>query len=330
MKIKKTSKLINPNLLDCLTDDVTIKLIGSGSYLDVITLDPESLGLVSRFPVDTTAHNFYKSCIDDDCIYIPTKLGQILALDKFSSEILATIDLGMPIMSDLVQDDKNIYCICGVPLGRKREFMFNNFCVCICDKETGEKKIQTSYFEGLPIGLIKDENYIWIIGGEYLVQYSCGGKYLRKTHLESDFEYSPILGKDHIFCVSRDGLVKTLDKNTLELIASQKAQPCISNPFLVDKGLVWVTPSGICRVILEENYQWMGNNTGMLPYSILSPDKTKLFTFDNTGHVISFDINNKEATESIRIAEGILRNPVIVENHLLVTSATQLHQLEVK
>jgi len=330
MKVKKIIKLFNPNLLDCITDDVTVKLIGSGSHLDIITLDPESLGLVSRFPIDTTAHDFYASCIDDDCIYIPTKLGQILALDKFSSEILATINLGMPIMSDLIQDDKNIYCICGVPLGKKREFVFDNFCVCICDKETGEKKVQTSYFEGIPVGLVKDEDYIWVIGGENLLQYSCDGKYLKKIHLESDFEYPPLLGKEYIFCVSRDGLVKTINKNTLELITSQKAQPCISNPVLIDNDIAWVTPSGICHVILEKDYQWMGNNVGMLPYLILSPDKTRLFTFDNTGHVISFDLNNKDATESVRIAEGTLRNPIIVENNLLVASASQLHQLEVE
>ncbi|KKL73433.1 hypothetical protein LCGC14_2074990, partial [marine sediment metagenome] len=108
MKVNNTVQLLNPYLVDCLTDDVTIKLIGSSPHIDIITLDPESLGLISRFSIDAAAHDFYTSCIDDSCIYLPTKLGQILALDKFSSEILATINLSMPIMSDLVQDDQNI------------------------------------------------------------------------------------------------------------------------------------------------------------------------------------------------------------------------------
>lgn len=329
MKVTNTVQLPNPYLVDCLTDEVTIKLIGSGQHTDIITLDPESLGLVSRFSVDTTVHNFYASCIDDDCIYLPTKLGQILALDKFSNEILTTINLGMPIMSDLVQDDKNVYCICGVPLSKKWSMLFNNFCVCICDKETGEKKVQTSYFEGDPTTLIKNGDSLWTIGGEYLIQYSCSGEYLRKAHLGPGFEYL-LITEDHVVCVSSKGSVRALDKDKLELIALTQAQPCISNPCLIDEVLVWVTPSGICHVnFKEEVFRGIGANREMLTDSVLSPDKTQLFALDNVGSIVSFNLNN-HAMQSIRLTKETLRKPIIVENYLLVASATQLHQLKVE
>lgn len=328
MKVNNTIPLLNPHLVDCLTDGVTIKLIGSGSPTDIVTLDPESLGLVSRLSVETDAHNFYISCIDDDCVYLPTKLGQILALDKFSGEILATINLGMPIMSNIIQDNQNVYCICGVPLSRKRELVFINFCVCICDKETGKKKIQTSYFEGDPSALIKDDDSLWVVGGEYLIQYSSNGEYLRKTHLGPNFEY-PLITKDLIICVSTAGFVRSLDKKTLKLTNLIQAQSRISKPFLVNEVLVWVTPTGICHVNLKEGgFRNIETNKEMLSDSLLSSDETQLFTFDKSGSIISFDLNT-HAIQSIKLTNSTLRMPVIIEEHLLVTSATQLHQLKV-
>ncbi len=328
MKVKNTVPLPNPHLVDCLTDDVTIKLIGSGSNVDIITLDPESLGLVSRFAVETHVHDFYASCIDDDCVYLPTKLGQILALDKFSGEILTTINLGMPIMSNVVQDNQNIYCICGVPLSRKWEIVFINFCVCVCDKETGKKKIQTSYFEGNPSALLKSNDFLWVIGGEYLIQYSCNGEYLGKAHLGPGFEHL-LIAKDHIICVSTDGLVRTLDKKTLELTALTHALPCISKPFLIDEVLVWVTPSGICHVnFQEEGFRGVGANRDMLSDSLLSPDATQLFAFDKNGSIVSFDLDN-HAIQSIKLTKDTLRMPIMVEGNLLVASTTQLHQLRI-
>ncbi len=330
MKVNNTIPLPNPNLVGCLTDDTTVKLIGFSPHVDIITLDPESLGVVSRFLLDTAVHNFYASCIDNDCIYLPTKLGQILALDKFSNEILATINLGMPIMSDLAQDDQNVYCICGVPISRKWDMVLNNFCVCICDKETGAKKIQTSYFVGNPTALIKDVDSLWVIGGEYLVQYSCEGEYLRKAHLGQNFEFPPLIAEDHIVCVSTEGLVRALDKEKLELAALTQAQPCISKPFLIDEVLIWVTPSGICHVnFKEEVFRGIEANKEMLTDSVLAPDKTQLFAFDKTGSVHSFNLDN-HAIQSIKLTTETLRKPVIAEGYLLVASETQVHQLKVE
>ena len=331
MKVNSTIQLPNSHLAGSITDGITIKLIGSRPHADIITLDPESLRIVSRFSIDTVVHDFYSSCIDDDCVYLPTKLGQILALDKFSGDILATINLGMPIMSDLVQDDQSIYCVCGVPLNRKLETVFSNFCVCICDKETGEKKVQTSYFKGGPFALIKDDNSIWVIGGEYLIQYSCEGEYLKKAHLGPNFEYIPLVTKNHVVCVSTDGIVRALNRDKLELDTLTRAQPCISEPFLVDETLVWITPSGICHVnFKEKGFRSIEANRKLLTDSIISPDRTQLFAFDNAGSIISFDLNN-HAMRSIKLTkEPILRKPVIAENCLLVASATQLHQLKVK
>jgi len=328
MKVINTIQLPNPYMVDSLTDDVTVKLIGSGSHVDMITLDPESLGLVSRFSIETAVHDFYASCIDDDCVYLPTKFGQILALDKFSGEILATINLGMPIMSNIVQDDENVYCICGVPLSRKWEVIFTNFCVCICDKNTGNKKVQTSYFNGNPTSLLKDGDSLWVIGGEYLIQYSCDGEYLRKAHLGPNFEHT-LIAKDHVICVSTNGVVRALDKKKLELAALTNAQPCISKPFLIDEVLIWVTPSGICHVnFKEEVFRGIGANREMLSDSLLSPDKTQLFAFDKAGSIVSFNLDS-HAIQSIKLTQDTLRMPVIAEGNLLVMSTTQLHQLKV-
>lgn len=331
MKVNNTIPLPNDtHLIDCLTDDVTVKLIGSGKHVDLITLDPESLGIVSRSHIGTIAHNFYTSCIDDNCVYLPTKFGQILALDKFSGEILATINLGMPIMSDLSQDEENIYCICGVPLSRKWEFVFSKFCVCICDKETGKKKVQTNYFKGNPSALLKNGDFLWIVSGDHLLQYSSDGEYIKETLLGPDFDFPPIMTKKHIICVSSKGLVLALDQESLNLDISTQARPCISKPELVDEKLIWVTPSGICHADFKERvFQEIGTNNEMLPDALLSPDKSQLFAFDRSGMILSFNIDT-HAIQSIKLTKETLRKPVIAEDFLLVLSATQLHQLKVQ
>ena len=179
--------------------------------------------------------------------------------------------------------------------------------------------------------MVKKEDSIWGVGGEYLLQYSCDGEYLKKAHLGPNFEYPPLIASEHIVCVSTDGIVQALNKDNLKLATLTQAQPCISKPFLINEALVWITPSGICHVdFKEKGFRGIEANKKLLTDSVLSPDKSQLFAFDNAGSIVSFDLNN-HAIQSIRLTnETTLRKPVISEDYLLVVSATQLHQLKVE
>lgn len=325
MRVINTIQLPNPHLADLISDDTTIKLIGAKPHLDLLTLDPESLGLVSRFPIDTIVHDIYSSCIDDDCIYLPTKFGQILAVDKFSGDILATLDLGMPIMSDLRIDDKNIYCICGVPISRKLDVSFENFCVCICDKYSGNKSIQTNYFKGVPAALEVDGSNEWVLAEKNLVKYT-NGELSGQADLKAAFRYL-VTTNEHVICISSKGIVKTLHKDNLDSYSQTEAVSCIGKPHLVDDALVWVTPTGICRADYHDSQFYEINvSEGMLPDSIIS--QQCLFGFSKDGTIISFNLADK-STRSIKLTTEILRKPAIAEDYLLVASATQLHQLKV-
>jgi len=234
----------------------------------------------------------------------------------------------MQIMSHIIQDHQNVYCICGIPLARKWEIIYNNFCVCSCDKETGKKIVQTRYFHGYPSALCKNSDFICVIAGEYLIQYSSDGEYLRKAHLGANFEHL-LISSNETICISKNGDVRVLDKDKLGLIALIHALPCISKPLLINGIVVWITPSGFCRVTLEkETFQENKLNYEMIADSILPIGKAQLIALSKLGEVISLDLNNNTVA-NVKLGQN-LQFPVFADNYLLIASKTELHQLSRK
>jgi len=328
MKVKNTVPIPVTQLIDYVADDCSLSMLGlSKNHIDIISIDADTMGVVSRFPVETEINPHVKYCLDDSCLYIPTKLGQILALDKFSGEILATMNTSMPIMANLAIDDENIYCICGVPLSRPWKLITDNFCVCIFDKETGIKKVQTSYFSAMP-SFLTVSDHIWVTCGTYLLQYTKKGELRLQAHLGVPMEYPPLLASEQVIYVSMNGVVRAFNMEDLSPFAIIQAAPCDSDPVLTgDEEVLWFTKNGICRTNYKEReFKVVTSNKTSLYSTLLNE---KMFGCDKSGNLVQFDLETNE-TQSVKLGSESLSRPVQVDDYIFIASASHLHQIETR
>jgi hypothetical protein len=326
MKVKNTVP-IHPQLIGCVPDTYSLVVIGSSQHgTDILTIDPDTMGVMSKFPVESEMSDQSRICLDDDCLYFPTKLGQILALDKFSGEILITINPAMPILSSLYHDEHNVYCICGVPLSRKWKLVLDNFCLCVFDKETGTKKVQTNYFSGAPCFLTVDD-YLWIAAGTYLFKYTKEGELESKAHLGVPMDYAPIVTNEFVLLASADGIVRILNVSDLSFFTIMRSKPNLSGALITDNQLAWLSENGVCLINYQQQVsdEIKANNKMNSQTALIGHE---LFGCDTTGSLVVFDLETKEV-QSIKLSNEPLRSPVKVEKYLFVASNTQLHQIEV-
>ena len=328
MKIKNTVPIPVSQLINYASDDCSLSLIGLSKYhTDIISLDSDTMGLISRFPVETVVNPHVKYCLDDSCLYLPTKMGQILALDKFSGEILATMNTAMPIMANLAVDDENIYCICGVPLSRQWKLVTDNFCICIFDKETGHKKVQTSYFSALP-GFLNVSEHILVSAGTQLLQYTKNGELKLQAQLGVSPDYAPLMTPNHIIYVSMSGIIRVFNTKDLSSFANIRAVPSKSNAVLTEnEEILWFTENGICRAdYKKQSFKVVTSNKTVLSSILLNE---KMFGCDKNGILVQFDLKTNE-TQSVKLSDKLLNKPVQVDNYLFIASASHLYQIEVE
>jgi len=328
MKVKNTVPMPVPHMINYHADDFTIIMLGaSKQHVDLMSIDPDTMGVISRYPVETDIIEQLDSHIDDSCVYLPTKLGQILALDKFSGEILTTVNAAMPIVSDLVGDDDSIYCVCGVPISRQWNLLVDNFSLCIFDKETGVKKVQSHYFTGTPCFLSVTNDYVWVVAGAYILKYAKDGELLKQAHLGVPMDYPPIITEDHVILVAANGIVRILNVDDLSFFTIIRAALCPFQPALEENELIWFTENGVCRVeYLEQVYKENKlNRTMNSSVELVGKD---VFGCDLSGSLVNFNLESSE-TSAVKLSSDPLRKPIRVENYLFVASSMQLHQIEV-
>ena len=327
MKLKNTISLESAHLASCYADDFSVIFIFPASnQIAIHTLESSSLKTISHFVIESDLNPHLSACVDESCIYIPTKLGQILAIDKFSGQILTIFNTALPIVSDIRCDKENVYCICGVPISKKWTLSTDNFCVCIFDKNTGEKKAQTSYFKGNPTSLTLFFGYIYTISGKYIFIFSRkNGELIKEASLSTFVFNDPIYVTNDYLSYLHDDTIEVITSN-LNLKTTVKAKQYVSKPFCVNDNIFWFTSDGICKVnYLTKGVQEIKLN-GMTENAILV--KNKLIGCDKTGSIVSFDTETHEI-QSIKLVNNSLQNPISTENNLIVTSENRVHLLEI-
>ncbi len=330
MKIKNTIPLGPLRLVDYITDEASLLLIAANPRVDIITLEPETMGVMNRYSVGTEPHLYSEATTDDSCIYLPTKVGHILAIDKFSGQILNTINLGpMHIISDLKQQGNKIFCITGIPISTGRNIKFDKYSLVICDVQTGKKEIQTRYFEGNPSFITLSNEEIWVVGGTHLLKFSLEGELSEEVDLEITPAHPPLITPTYIICVSKEGDLKAYVQSGLTEYASFKTRSCLSAPLDLDQGLTWMTEKGICIVDIHTKvFRTIETNRTMSETSALLNSST-IVGGDTGGFLLTFDIN-ANTVDVLKLADSKLLKPVLVEDFLFIASDSNLHQIEVK
>ena len=326
MKMKNTISLESAHLANCYADDFSVIFVFSAPNQIIIhTLESNSLKNISHFVIESDLNPHLSACIDESCIYIPTKLGQILAIDKFSGQILTTFNTALPIVSDIRCDEENVYCICGVPISKKWTLSTDNFCVCIFDKNTGEKKAQTSYFKGNPTSLTLFFN-IHVISGTYIFLFRKNGELIEEKDFSVLMNTDPIHSNTNSLYLYDDTLF-VCSPLSLSLKYKIKVKQHVSDQFWINNKLFWFTVDGVYRVdyLKQEDYE-IKLNKEMTSNAISA--ENKLIGCDKTGSIISFDTETQEI-QSIKLVNNALRNPVFTENNIIVSSENRIHLLEI-
>lgn len=331
MRVVKTRNLPLTRLVDYTADDLLLHLISSSSLVNVMGIEPNSLGVMTNYSIETDLHQFYQSCVDDSFLYLPTRIGQILALDKFSGDLVHTIDLGTTvIMSNLEQDDENLYFICGIPISSKNSLELTRFCLLIVSKETGKKKVQTQYFKGDPIFFTPGEESLWVTAGPILTQYSkAGEKKESEANLLVSPSYKPLIVGEFIVCTYKSGLIKVIRQGDLSLYAEIEVRPNATNPMLFNDNVVWLTKNELSLVDIK-------NKTTKTIETDFDPDlddlpvlaDSKIFKCSNHGDLVYFDIQERR-TVSIKLTDKELWRPVFMDGYIFVVSGNDLYQIEV-
>ncbi len=326
MKVKNTVPFDSKAIINFYSDDFSVIVLSApANSINIRSFDLENLNAMAQFPIESEPNEHFDACLDDDCIYISTKWGQILAIDKFSGHILATINTAMPAMSNLICDDSNIYCVCGIPLSRKWNLVTDRFSACVFDKNSGEKKVQTNYFTANNFEIAVTKDYIWIVAGTYLLRYSKDGALSGSAVIPGATNYPPICTENHIMLASEIGSLHIFDQKTMLLDATINADPNVSGPILFQDKIIWHSNDGTCIVNYKERVFHSKKSNRTIKESVLG--KNHLFGCDEKGYVVSFDLESEEFA-SIKLSEEALKNPIFSDNHLLVMSPNQLHLIE--
>lgn len=151
--METVAKTFQKQLNFCHCDDLYFIIITQDNNRIIIRfLNKSSLAIEHEIEIESSLCG-YAPHIDHSCIYLPTALGQILTIDKYSGTLLNTSDIGyMQIASDVVGDEEKFYAVCDIPLSSKLATARKK-CLCSFDKLTGKKITQSQSFDNQPVML---------------------------------------------------------------------------------------------------------------------------------------------------------------------------------
>jgi hypothetical protein len=328
MKVKNSVPLGNMVIADYLADGITLRVVTASPKAELTTIDPETMGVVSRFTFEVHPHLSSEPITDESCLYLPTKIGQILAIDKFSGQILQSMKLGnMHITSKVYQDEENIYCIGGVPLHNGKKFQLDQFAMAACDKETGTKNMQTSYFATEKVHLTVSDD-LWVLSGPQISVFAKEGELKQQVDIETEPDYPLILTPKYVICLYRDGKVKIIEREDLSRLFILRASPITGTPMVAENKVFWPSANGLCILDFEtKDFRLISANKQLNPSLALANSTTILGTTKD-GCIIGFDLDS-ENFESIKLTTQLLWKPVVVDNFVFVASQEHFHHLEV-
>lgn len=326
MRIKKTIPINIGNLIEYYPDDFTSHLISKSDTYYMNTFESDSLAGIHRFSIPTDISEHFKGCIDNDCIYLPTKLGQILAIDKFSGKLLTSLNTSLPIMSDLKCDERFIYCVCGVPISRKWNISVDNYCVLVFDKQTGTKLAQTSYFRGYPSFLNPIEGIFYLTYGSYLLSFFREGELIIKINIGASIDFCPILSENTILLANKDGSIRIISEEDFSFLSIIKGEPNEFGPLFSNKQLVWITDKGVYHSDPPNKKAQIIESNRKLQHPA-SFDAENVWSSDFQGGVVRINTETKEI-RSLKLGLEPIKYLNQVENSIFVATQNNLFLIE--
>lgn len=328
MHVKNSKPILPLILIDYQYDGTSLYLVAISKTVRLISLAIDSLETLTNATIDSPVHFVSKPCIDDSFVFLPTKVGHILALDKYSGDIVHTMDLGsMMIMSDIHQDDQNLYCMTGLPLSNGVAVASKNYCLNILDKTSGKKLAQGQCFPGIP-NLITVKTDIWCMAKHEIHQYSKQGELKSLQSLTIQPSYAPLVSDSFVISASQKGSLEIFNKDTLKRHGNIMIEKNYSPPVIVYDNLLWFVETGVMSVDLKS---LKATKLASMARGILSSTswhENSLYGCNLVGEIVQFNMQSG-SINSLKLSDKPLWKPVMTDRYLFVSSKEHIYQIEV-
>ncbi len=337
MRIKRT-KQPSGSVVGYVSDKFNLYvLMESKGTVDLYSFEAESFREMMSTSIPSTVNIHSEPCIDDDCIYIPTDHGSILSLDKFSGEVLATLNLGsMVVISNLFQTKREIITLCGLPLSGKYRKELDKQCISVNDKTSGKKLAQSQIMTGEAFGVSVDDQ-IYVLNHGWLYQYDLNCELRNKIGLRYNRLYPPIVTDNFIVCASRIGALHIFNKSDLTSHGRMFVERNSSPPIHTGNNILhwfakdsWKTREdkndrgGLHRIDLN-NLEWheLSKFCGEIEtHPVVCDDK--IFVGNTKGLILS-----PVDGDYLQVSDAPMQKICVVGNNLFVASQDKLYQIEV-
>ncbi len=305
-------------------DNTSLYLFRGNPPNDLFIFNISTFEIIESFPIRVLLSNISRPCVDSDCIYLPTQEGQILGIDKFSGQLLVTLDLGSMLSAcNIVQDKSSIYSICAVPI--MKEIQKETLLVlCINGKQTGKKRFQSSLLNGKIANLTVNENIIFTID-KILYLYSKEGHKEKSTQLNFIPDYPIMVTDKFIVCACKNGTLEIFNKSTLEssklFVEKNHTSPIQSEGDII----YWFTNQHLYRIDLQESLISKLLQLNKTPEIDCTIHNNNLY-YINKNDLVKYNIS-KQSIDSFDIKERIIQKPIIYKDDVLLISQHHIYQV---
>lgn len=215
MRLLRRYPLAPDQVLHYLDDGSSVYLIArhAPKHVNVFTFGLESLEAVRHYPLIFTFRPA-RGCVDNDFLYLPDRYGFVIAYDKFSGHVGQAISLGGGLAAgDLQQSERYVYAVSGVLLSNGVDVDSKHYCVCILDKETGQKRSQTKLVQNKPLYVHPEGDGFWLVAGNLLQRYADFGRMEHEIEMPFAPSFEPVWTSEEVIYFNAGGLISGFSSN---------------------------------------------------------------------------------------------------------------------
>jgi hypothetical protein len=327
MQLKKAIP-INGTLLDYFLDESGFNaLVLSKSSSQLVTFDPNTFVKLGSFWINHQLQT--PSCIDENCFYVVTNTGQLIAIDKFSGIELVHFDVGVMNVIDFCQTVDGIYSLCGIPINNGGKPTTDLFCVCYNDKRDGKKTKQSPSVRGETVNQMVLVDDIWINIGRkvYKINTQCEIDGILELKVTSN--YSPVISNKYISYASNMGTMEVINKESAimfrKILVEKNSSPPVQ---LYDDKIIWFAGKSIYVVDIDSGSIDDRKSIPNPGASSVTKSGDSVYVSDDSGNLIQYDFN-KQGLSILNLSKNQLWKPIVRDNWVYIASASHLYQVQI-
>lgn len=316
-----------PGILMCIHDDAVLYLFNEWKGQVVLyTLDPHIFKVVSQFHLQLPINYIIRSVADQNCIYIPTTQGEIIGIDKFSGEKVVHCDLGMmTIVSDVVQDEDNLFTVCGVPIMHGLKTDTEILSITSNDKLSGNKVGQSQIMRGRICPITVKHNYIWSTIGKNLYKHSLLCEKIKVKELQFSPNYKTIATEDYICTASSKGALEVFNKDLethYRIFLSHNNSPPVH---VFHNTIYWFINETLYKIDLDKKSIMKYYEFDYPIISTPAVDRNDIYATDKSGNLIRIS----DEVKVMHVDNTPFRQPIILGEYIILISKEKIYRIEI-